>query len=132
MIHSLPVQHTASHGKTWSAQVNAYFLQCLPLCFTICHCKTGSNGELQSFELERQLERQVSEGVLSLLRCLWANAIRRYVSVYPLPACPELLFSSAMEALRLSRQDNHSSSLLPPLNSGNKQNSKGCAFVKYI
>ena len=111
-------------AKTWSAQVNAYFLQCLPLRFTNCHGKTGSNRELQSFELVRQLTD------------IWGGfivaALRRYVSVYPLPARPELLYLSAMEALRLGRQANRSSSLLPPLKSGNKQNSKGCAFTKYI
>jgi hypothetical protein len=34
------------------------------------------------------------------------------------------LYLSTMEVLRLSRQDNHSSSLPPPLNSGSKQNLK--------
>ena len=44
---STPWLHSIQHpmAKTWSAQVNAYFLQCLPLCYTYCHWKTGSNSE---------------------------------------------------------------------------------------
>ena len=103
---------------------------------SVCPCALltviAKQGRIGNCSLLNGKDSSLSEGILSSLRCSCADVICRYVSVYPLPAHPEFLYLSHMEALRLSRQDNRSSSLPPPLNSGNKQNSKGCGFVKYI
>ena len=104
--------------------------------YSVCPCALltiiAKQGRIGNCSLLNWKDSSLSEGVLSSLRCSCADVIRRYVSVYPLPTCPELLYLSAMEAFPLSRQDNRSSSLPPPLNSGNKKNSKGCACAKYI
>ena len=111
-------------------------LKSMPTSCSVCPCALltviAKQGRIGNCSLLNWKGSSLSQGVLSSLRCSCADAIRRYVSVYPLPARPDLLHLSAMEALRLSRQDNRSPSLPPPLNSGNKQNSKDCTFVKYI
>ena len=111
-------------------------LKSMPTSSSVCPCALltviAKQGRIGNCSLLNWKGSSLSEGVLSSLHCFCADAIRRYVSVYPLPARPELLYLSPMEALCLSPQDNRSSSLPPPLNSGNKKNSKGCAFTKYI
>ena len=122
--------------RTYSIPLQKHgVLKSMPTSYSACSCALltviAKQGRIGNCSLLNWKGSSLSEGVLSLLHSSCTDVICRYVSVYPLPARPELLYLSPMEALRLSRQDNRSFSLPPPLNSGNKQNSKGCAFAKY-
>ena len=98
---------------------------------SVCPCALltviAKQGQIGNCSLLNWKGSSLSEGVLSSLRCSCADAIRRDVSVYPLP---ELLYLSPMEALRLSRQDNRSSSLPPPLNSWQQAEFEGLSLRK--
>ena len=97
-------------------------LKSMPTSYSVCPCALltviTKQGRIGNCSLLNWKGSSLSEGVLLSRHCSCADGIRRYVSVYPLPAHPELLYLSTMEVLRLSRQDNHSSSLPPPLNEG--------------
>ena len=86
---------------------------------SVCPCALltviAKQGRIGNCSLLNWKGSSLSEGVLLSLCCSCADAICRYVSVYPLPTRSELLYLSAIEALRLRRQDNRSSSLPPPL-----------------
>ena len=131
MIHSLTVTYSMpwqKHGVLKSMPTSCSFCPCVLLSVI------AKQSQIGNYTLLNWKGSSLSEEVLSSLYVHTALFLRRCNTpiCIPLSTYPELLHLSAIEALHLSHQENCSSSLPPALDSCNKQNLKGCAFMQYI